>query len=378
MSTTITPYVLEDPSAVLQRMVNYFQGAPTKITDFNQGSEVLNILSAVNISNYELRQLVDYILQQGYVQTATGDWLDALGVPFGILRKSAIQSTGPLIITIGTALDSDTDIPDGTLLTCSSDLTLFFQTVGDQTLTARSTTLNLTGIATAGGVDGNVAAGVIDTFYVPLEDLTVTNPSAFSEGMDVEDDTPLRGRIIAAGQGSITGSVSWYAAEGSSIEGVHDVGVINNPPIPGYDVELIINGNIQPTPTDVISAVQALFEQSDHEIGGINVLVTSPILVIQNLVISIALMPGFDWDTVTATLRSDLTCYFKGGTTSYGTDFPGLNVGGGFSYMMLQMVIANSLGSALLTFNLSSPSEDVSINPDQAVELGTITLTQTS
>jgi uncharacterized phage protein gp47/JayE len=376
MTNNIPVYTLEDPSAILQRMVNYFQTAQTQITDFNQGSEILNILSSINLTNYELRVLVDYILQMGYVQTAAGDWLDALGVPFGILRKSAIQSTGPLVISTSAAFTDDIDIPDGTLLTCSTDPTLYFQTVGDQTLTAGSLTLNLTGIATVGGADGNVAPGIIDTFYVPIAGLTITNPTAFSNGMDPEDDTSLRSRILAAGQGNITGSISWYAAQGGAVEGVHDVGVINNPPIPGYDIELLVNGNVQPTPTEVVEAVQALFNQPDCEIGGVNVLVTSPTFIIQNINVAVALMPGYDWDTVSATLESDIQCYFMGGTTSYGTDFPGLNVGNGFSYMMLQMVIANSLASALLTFNASSPSTDVTIADDQAVQLGTITLTQ--
>ena len=371
-------YQLETQSAILQRMINYFQGAQTDITDFNQGSEILNLLTSVSLTNYEIRYLIDYLLQMGYVQTAAGDWLDELGIIVNVIRNPAVQATGSLVISIPAAVSYDIDIPDGTLITCSTDNTLYFQTVGDQTFTAGSTTLNLTGIATVGGADGNVAPGIINEFYTPVDALTVTNPTAFENGMDVEDDTSLRNRILAAGQGNITGSVSWYQSQAESVEGVHDVGVINNPPIPGVDVELIVNGNIQPTQSSVIEAVQNLFAQPDHAIGGVNVLVVAPSFITENIAAIITLMPGADWDTVSATLEADIQCYFQGGTTSYGVDYPGLDVGVGFTYLVLQMVFANSMGSNFIDFNISSPSADADITDTQAIQLGTINLTQSS
>ena len=114
-------YQLETQSAILQRMINYFQGAQTQITDFNQGSEILNLLTSVSLTNYEIRYLIDYLLQMGYVQTAAGDWLDELGIIVNVIRNPAVQATGSLVISIPAAVSYDIDIPDGTLITCSTD-----------------------------------------------------------------------------------------------------------------------------------------------------------------------------------------------------------------------------------------------------------------
>lgn len=143
-------------------------------------------------------------------------------------------------------------------------------------------------------------------------------------------------------------------------------------------MELIVNGNIQPTQSSVIEAVQNLFAQPDHAIGGVNVLVVAPSFITENIAAIITLMPGADWDTVSATLEADIQCYFQGGTTSYGVDYPGLDVGVGFTYLVLQMVFANSMGSNFIDFNISSPSADADITDTQAIQLGTINLTQSS
>ena len=68
--------------------------------------------------------------------TATGDWLDMLGILVNCTRKQAVQSTGSVLINTPTSKEDDTDIPDGTLLLCSTDSTLYFEIIGDTTLQA--------------------------------------------------------------------------------------------------------------------------------------------------------------------------------------------------------------------------------------------------
>ena len=93
---------------------------------------------------------------------------------------------------------------------------------------------------------------------------------------------------------------------------VHDVGVINKPLIPGYDLEILVNGTTKPTPSSVVSAVNSLFGQEDHEIGGVNVLVTSPTFITQDVNVGVLLKDGYSWDEVSAILESDIICYFNG------------------------------------------------------------------
>ena len=369
-------YVLEDQDVITQRLIDYFRTAQTVITDFNEGAEARNLLESVGITVYEQRFLIDYLLRMGYVHTATGDWLDAIGILVNCTRKQTVQSTGTLVITSPEVKAYDILIPDGTLFICSSDTSLYFESVGNATLTAGSTTLNISGKATVGGSNGNVIAGEIDTFSEAIEDLTVNNPSSFIGGTDVEDDSPFQERILEAGKGNITGSVTWYKVEAVTVEGVHDVGVINKPPDPGYDIELLVNGTTKPTPDSVVTAVNNLFLQEDHMIGGVNVLVVKPTFITQDVNVSVLLKDGYSWDIIEPILATDITCYFNGGTTSYGVSYVGLNGGEGITLSVLQMIIVNSLNNSFLDYTITSPTGNVDIDDDEAIILGNINLTQ--
>jgi uncharacterized phage protein gp47/JayE len=369
-------YVIEDQDVITQRLIDYFRTAQTVITDFNEGAEARNLLESVGISVYEQRFLIDYMLRMGYVHTASGDWLDGIGILVNCTRKQTIQSIGLLVITSPEAKAYDIVIPDGTLFLCSTDPTLYFESVGDQTLTAGSTTLIINGTASSGGSNGNVIAGKIDTFNTAIEDLTVNNPEPFTMGSDVEDDEAFRERILEAGKGSTTGSITWYKVEGSKVPGVHDVAVINKPLDPGYDIKLLVNGNTKPTFDSIITEVHSLFLQEDHMIGGVNVLVTSPTFINQDVNISVLLKDGYTWSVIEPVLESDIKCYFNGGTTSYGISYVGLNGGEGITLSILQMIIVNSLGTTFLDYTITSPSANVIITDEQAIMLGNINLSQ--
>lgn len=371
-----TVYILEDLSTIIQRLIDYFRNAQTKITDFNEGSEIRNIFSSFGNEVYALRYLVNYILSMGYVQTAVGDWLDQIGILVNVFRQQAVQATGTLVISTPNTKMTNIDIPAGTLFTCSSDTSLQFESVGDNTLVAGTNTLTINSTAVIGGKDGDVAAGVIDTFINPISDLLVTNPQPFENGEDVEGDDSLRSRILEAGMGSITGTVAWYQMEAQDVDGVHDVATINKPPIPGYDLELLINGTVKPTPASVVAAVQNLFSQPNMEIAGINVYITTPEFITVNVNVTVTLKPGYTWDTVETNLQNDIEALFNGDVTSYNLNYPGLNIDQNLTLLGLELLIANSLGAAYIDFSVTSPVSDIDVAPDQAIILGTVTITQ--
>jgi len=369
-------YVLEDQASITNTLINYFQTAQSKITDFNEGAEARNVLESVGISAYQQRFLIDYLFNEGYVHTASGAHLDMIGILVNCRRKQAVQATGPLVISTATAKVEDIVIDSGTSLTCSSDGSLFFETENEVTLEAGDTNVNLIGIASIGGTNGNVLAGKIDTINNPLFDLEVTNPSAFIGGMDQELDAPFRERILESGKGKITGSVSWYKKESGNIIGVHDSVVVDTPLIPTHDMVLYVNGTEKPTPDGVITAVTELFAQEDHKIGGITIQVSKPTFVTQDVTITVTLKSGQTWSAIKPILESDIKCYFNGGTTTYGQEYVGLNGGEGIVFSVLQTIVVNSLGTTFLDYTISAPSGNVLVDEDEAVQLGTITLSE--
>jgi uncharacterized phage protein gp47/JayE len=189
-------YVLETADVIIQRMVDYYRTAQSDITDFNEGSEVMNLLSSVGVSAYEIRYYIDYMLRMGYPHTAEGDYLDMIGVLVNCYRKSAVQAVGSVTYSLTAPVAYNIDIPDGSVITSSSDVSLAAQTVGDSTLVAGQTSILVVAEAQSGGPDGNVAIGVLDTLGDPIDSLTVTNTVAFNGGTATESDGDYRTRIL--------------------------------------------------------------------------------------------------------------------------------------------------------------------------------------
>jgi uncharacterized phage protein gp47/JayE len=369
-------YILEDQETITNTLINYFRTAQTIITDFNEGAEARNLLESVGISFYMQRFLIDYMMNMGVPHTAEGNYLDMIGILVNCKRKQAVQAEGTLVFSIPNERTTDYIIPSGTQLSCSTDSSLYFESVGDITIAAGNTSVTAQGIASIGGSNGNVVAGMIDTINDSMFEVSVTNPNQFTKGCDTELDDPFRERILESGKGKITGSVSWYKKESANIVGVHDASVVDTPLVPIHDMVLYVNGNTQPTPDDVIQEVTELFEQEDHKIGGITILVNKPTFITQNLVISVQLKPGQSWDAIHPILEQDLICYFKGGTTSYGASYVGLNNNETLVLSVLQMIIVNSLGTTFLDYTITTPTTNVPADVDEAIMLGTITLTQ--
>ena len=72
---------------LVQQMVDYYSlklnAGESKVTDFNEGSEIRNLLESFAVDIYYLSEMENDVLKQAFVDTATGTWLDKIGMhPF--------------------------------------------------------------------------------------------------------------------------------------------------------------------------------------------------------------------------------------------------------------------------------------------------------
>ena len=215
---------------LVEQMINYYdlkqEVGETRITDFNEGSEIRNILEAFAILGYAILEEQYESTRIAFINTSYGGWLDRIGeLPFiDLPRISGQQSTGSVTFTLSSALTDDYTIPSGTIL-LSSETSLEFETDGDVVIFAGE--LTGTGVATCltNGIDGNVPIGSIDTISddsVDTEILSVTNEYAFELGLDYEDDAYENGWQCADGFGS-----GYYNRIGEAVTGVHDVKLVS-------------------------------------------------------------------------------------------------------------------------------------------------------
>lgn len=165
------------------------------------GGELEARLLAVASEIYSAFTYNDYIFNEAFPQTATGDYLDCHAENHGISRNTASSATGTLTFTISADAEEAVTIPEGTV--CSVDGAPFIQFATDEDVVADVgvTEVSVSATAINTGSRFNAEAGEVDTIVNTVEYVTaVTNAEAFSGGYDDETDESLRGRVLRSFQ----------------------------------------------------------------------------------------------------------------------------------------------------------------------------------
>ena len=298
---------------LVEQMINYYdlkqEVGETRITDFNEGSEIRNILEAFAILGYAILEEQYESTRIAFINTSYGGWLDRIGeLPFiDLPRISGQQSTGSVTFTLSSALSDDYTIPSGTIL-LSSETSLEFETDGDVVIFAGE--LTGTGVATCltNGIDGNVPIGSIDTISddsVDTEILSVTNEYAFELGLDYEDDDAYRERLLANVRADGFGSVGYYNRIGEAVTGVHDVKLVSDDT---YTRKVLVNGNVKPTPDSVLLDVLVEYSSLENLVLGHNFIVDRPVYDDIELEVSLSVSAEMD----ETSLLNNLLAFFDG------------------------------------------------------------------
>lgn len=365
--------ILIDLEEIVQRGINILQANGSNLTDFNEGSEIRNLLTAEGMTEYEIRYLIDYLIRQGYPQTAEGVFLDFLASGVGLQRDPGVAAYGAVTATLSEALLGTVEFTAGDIFTCSGDPSIFFEVTTDDTIEIGDTTVTLAVRCAEVGTAGNVLEGAIDTHDYEIPELSITNEEAFDTGTEAETDDELRERILDAWKVRNVGTTPWYTVTYEAVEGVHDIAVIENP-VEDVDVGVYVNGETKPTPGDVITAVEDLLDDEDHKIPGIISHAYSPDFTAQDVTATVVIKDGYTWLVVKSELEADITCYFNGGITSYGVAYEGLKIGDDIIKSTILAIILNH--EAVQDVTLDVPAANVTILVDGAGRVGTITLTE--
>ncbi|MCH5317299.1 MAG: baseplate J/gp47 family protein [Eubacterium sp.] len=203
-----------------------------KIAFQNEKGETVKGLSdlemrfkAVASEIYSICAFGDFILKQGFPQTATGEYLEKHGAVRGIIRKTASLAKGTLTFSLSEAAAKDVTVPAGTV--CSVSGKPFIQFSTDKAVKIKAGTLSVSAAATAlkAGSEHNVQAEMVTVLVNPPANVySVTNEQPFTGGWDAESDEALRERIISSyNSGKNSVSVSGARNILLSIEEVTDV-----------------------------------------------------------------------------------------------------------------------------------------------------------
>lgn len=329
---------------IVAEWINNYTGS---LTDFNEGSEIRNLLEAFAVYAMGLEERMNDILYVMDIMNADGEYLDLLASQprIDMERIEGVEATGYVLFTVKNALLEELLIPAGTVVT--SDTGLDFETVTDNTILPGELSRECMVQAVDVGVDGNIPAGSIVTKidgYDAVEGFTVSNVDAFSGGLDYEEDDAFRDRILANMQLAKFGSKPYYVAMlMNEFPEAHDIsfdtsdsdylGVVTPNSYGGTDKQAELEQEVMAYLVDennvalkhtfnvispVVKSVDVMFESTGVDDG----------LYVELL--------NYETETVNKA-KEVLDGYLKGGSLSFApVEFKGLNLNEEFSVAMIR------------------------------------------
>jgi len=181
-------FQIKDFTSIAAGLINVVRATTNKVTDFNRGSVIRTMLEATAAEIEEL-----------YLQMYLGI-KEAIPVSvfttFGFNRQAAESAGGTIRFSTGGSLASSViPIPLGTVVRVPGT-SLTYATTAASSISIGNSYVDVLVTAQASGLAGNVGADLITELVTPVAGIaSVTNPSPFVNGRDVETDDERRVRF---------------------------------------------------------------------------------------------------------------------------------------------------------------------------------------
>lgn len=370
-------------NGLVQQMINFYglllEVGETRITDFNEGSEIRNFLETIAVDHYVILEDQNEHAKITFIDTAYGEWLDKHGLHPAIRleRNQGNEAVGEVTFTIPAVSTEQTIIPEGTLL-ASTETGLQFSTDYDAVIEIGDLNVDVQCTCMSVGEDGNVVSGSIDLIdddFIDVHGITVTNADAFTGGVDYEEDEAYRARLLEYVRREDFGSLPYYINLAETVPGVHDVKLVDQV---GITKKILVNGDVKETSDTLL--VDVLTRFSDTRNLGINHTfnVAKPTFVKYSLEVTV----DVDAELPTGTFEDLLVKYVDGGYSTFDgrIEFNGARIGQSITkdeFVNALKIIDNVADATITIKNASSTSVDIcSVEANEVVEITNVSVTQ--
>ena len=364
---------------LVEQMIDYYDQkreiGETRVTDFNEGSEIRNLLEAFAVLCYAILEDTTEATKLPFISTSYGTYLDRIGEnPFiNLPRITGSVSEGEVTFTLATAQSTDIIIPAETLLETNGGLQ--FITLVECIIDAGETSNIATAECLTEGADGNINSGaltIISEDSIDTDLVSVTNDDPFINGSDYEDDEVYRERLLENVREDGFGTIGYYVKLCNEVDGVHDVKFVADST---YTRKCLVNGYTRETPSSVLLDVVTELSDVNSIVLGHSFTVGKPdYTTALNLTFTLDVLSEQDTDNL-----SDLvTAIVYGGDWDRVT-FPGLNIGEDLTKETLvngMSVLDAIQGVSVVVTGGSSEFDSTSVDVDEVVKLGTLSFTQ--
>ena len=364
---------------ILNEMINFYgllrEVGDTIVTDFNEGSEIRNILEAIAVVIYWLMETEDESSKTAFVNTAEGELLDMHGANPWIQqpRDLGTEATGYVTFKIPEAGTEDIVIPEDTTVVCE-ETGNYYVTESEIIIPVGETEATVSIICATEGEDGNVGTGeinIIDDEYLDIPEITVTNEEPITGGTDYEEDEEYRERLLNFIRRDDFGSLPYYIDLAENIDGVHDVLFVDDL---DFTRKILVNGTGETLLTDVLEC----FSNLNNIVVSHTFTVDTPDYEDVSLFVDLTVDELLD----ESELRQIFIDMFQGGANVYGFEFDGYSIG--------ETLISDSVYSAFDYYpgmnNISIyrvvndsnvPLSDISVGETECLRLEQVVFNQT-
>jgi uncharacterized phage protein gp47/JayE len=349
-----------------------FEEGKSPITDFEEGRIARLVVDSDLDDSYELRYLIDQMGRMFFPEDAVGEFLDNCGFYYKCTRKPSTNSNGELLFYLEDEETKNYDIiiSAATIISTDDEEGFEVETITDVTLPAGQNNILVPAESIEDGSEYNILQGKLTLMNEEIDDLLVTNPEAFTGGIDAEDDESYRERILNSAEGLLPGSEPWFKAMAENYSGVHDAFVFIKDE-GYYNIEIIINSQRKPILDSFINDLMNFFYSSENKLVGLNPLVKGAKLRYIDVSLSINVDQNFDPTTVSNNIKNDILAFGNGGTTSKNVKQPGFNINEGLLRTQLYSVISTVDG--VINYDLHTPIDDIDdIGGDEVIVISNI------
>ncbi|QEL18707.1 baseplate J/gp47 family protein [Limnoglobus roseus] len=364
-------------SQLVSNIATAVQGSASALVNFTVGSVLRAIAEATAAVVLWLQAIILQVLILTRAATSSGADLDSWMADFGFTRLKAVASTGQVTLSRFTPtqqslvpVGSTVQTSDGTqTFTVSVDTTnaAYSATLNGYVLAANTSSVNVPTQNTVAGASGNVQAGTITviTSSIPGVD-TVTNASAFTNGLDAESDPAVRIRFVAylASLAKATRAAVEYAIK-STQQGLSDTltenlnynGTLNN----GYFYAVVDDGTGSPS-SGLLASVGSAIDAVRPLCSTFGVF--APTVITANVTMVLTTATGYTHATVVANVATALTSFIN--TLSLGVSLP---------YTQLASIAYGIAGVTNVTgVLLNAGTSDLAANNKQVIKTGVLTI----
>lgn len=365
------------PEYLVQRMINYFNDKypETEITDFNEGSEIRNLLESISRDIYHLEFQENNLLKEAFLATATGSYLDLHGQEYGVNREVAKQSQGTVTFSISEPVNYLIRIPQYTRIVDTAT-GLYYETWTSCEIPIGETSIDCPVYSVVTGAGTNIPAESEFLFYDQnsFREVSITNSSAFTGGCDAETDEDYRTRLIEAKTSDGFGSREYYTKLGR-VKGTHDIALVDSAT---HTAKVIVNGyDTTAISDDLLAKVTAQYTNEKNLVYSHSFEVAKA----QFTTVPLEIIMGVTDEIPDSTIEAILNNYLTGGILNInGQQFnnKGVSINDKITNYNLMTFIESISGVIQVTGLTSNGSSFSKLEPatNKVLRWGTISITQ--